>query len=191
MNTAYVYKWTHIPSYKWYIGSRTAKNAHPNDGYICSSRIVKPLILANPNEWKREIVAVGEAQAMYDLESEILDLFDAKHDPRSYNQHNNDAKTNMLGKKHSDITRKKISQSHVGKIGKEPWNKGKPFSDESRKKMSDAKKGKEPWNKGKTNIYSNETKEKIRQANLGKKQSEETRQKYKTRIPWNKGLKLK
>lgn len=31
--TAYVYRWTHIPTGKWYVGSRTAKGSHPNDGY--------------------------------------------------------------------------------------------------------------------------------------------------------------
>jgi hypothetical protein len=49
---AYVYKWVHIPTGKWYIGSRTRVGSHPNDGYYCSSKTVKPLILANPNEWK-------------------------------------------------------------------------------------------------------------------------------------------
>lgn len=36
MTLAYLYKWTHTPSNKWYIGSRTKKKCHPNDGYICS-----------------------------------------------------------------------------------------------------------------------------------------------------------
>ena len=31
--TGFVYKWTHIPTQKWYVGSRTAKGCHQADGY--------------------------------------------------------------------------------------------------------------------------------------------------------------
>lgn len=37
---------------------------------------------------------------------------------------------------------------HGFKKGMIPWNKGKTFSEETRKKMSEARIGKEPWNKG-------------------------------------------
>jgi hypothetical protein len=87
----YVYKWTHLPTLKWYVGSRVAKNCHPDDGYICSSKKVKKLIAANSSEWKREIVHIGEDA--YDVETEILELFDARHDLRSFNGHNNDFDT--------------------------------------------------------------------------------------------------
>ena len=58
------------------------------------------------------------------------------------------------------------------------------YSDELRKKMSDAHKGNIPWNKGKRNIYSDETLEKIRigrskqvSGMLGRKHTKETKQK--------------
>lgn len=115
MTQAYVYKWTHIPTMKWYIGSRTAKNSHVNDGYICSSRVVKPLIEEHPNEWIRTIVGVGTVDEMYQLETEILQLFDAKNDPRSFNRSNNEhprgATYGMKNKTHSSETRKKMSLS--------------------------------------------------------------------------------
>lgn len=38
-----------------------------------------------------------------------------------------------LGKHHSEITRKKISESHKGKI---PWNRGIPRTEECKRKMS-------------------------------------------------------
>jgi hypothetical protein len=88
-NCCYVYKWTHIPSLRWYVGSRTAKNSHPNDGYICSSVYVKPLIINNPDDWHREIIEIGSAQEMRDLEQEILQTFNAAQDIRSFNQSNN------------------------------------------------------------------------------------------------------
>jgi hypothetical protein len=37
---AYVYKWTHLPTLMWYVGSRTAEGCHPEDRYICSSKSV-------------------------------------------------------------------------------------------------------------------------------------------------------
>lgn len=95
MNEPYVYKWTHLPTMMWYVGSRVAKRCHPNDGYICSSKIVEPMIVANPEEWQREIIHRG--QDAYDVESEILQLFNARDDVRSFNGHNNDGKFSTAG----------------------------------------------------------------------------------------------
>lgn len=68
---------------------------------------------------------------------------------------------NMLGKKHSPETLLKISQSRKGKY--KSWNTGKPWSDETKQKMSAARIGKEPWNKGKPGLRtaSIETKNKM------------------------------
>jgi hypothetical protein len=63
---------------------------------------------------------------------------------------------------HSEKTKKLLSD----------LNKGKIMTEESRKKMSESKKGKVSPRKGV--ILSDETKNKLRIANLGKKQSSET-----------------
>ena len=140
MAIAYVYKWTHIPSMRWYIGSRTNKNAHLDDGYICSSKVVKPMIEQNPNEWKREIIGTGTIEEMRELESEILQLFDAMNDSRSFNQHNNDGKFFFLGgKPMSEKHKQKIKNALIGK----------PLTDERRKNISEATLGRTAWNKGK------------------------------------------
>ena len=69
-------------------------------------------------------------------------------------------------------------------------SKGVIMSEESKLKMSNAKKGKPSKRKG--CHLSEETKEKLRQANLGKHHSDETKRKCseanKGCIPWNKGL---
>jgi len=73
-------------------------------------------------------------------------------------------------------------------IGRKPWNTGikrPPFSAETRKKMSEAHKGKTPsyvpsgWNKGMKGCYtlSDETKNKIAAAGVGRVCSEDTRRK--------------
>lgn len=60
--------------------------------------------------------------------------------------------------------------------------KNRKFSDEARKKMSEAKKGKQPWNTGKRykrSPHSAETKLKISKSNIGKIVSPETRLKMR------------
>ena len=103
MTTPYVYKLTHIPTMKWYVGSRYAKGCHPDDNYMSSSRTVRADCIINPLNWIKTIIAIGNAQEMYELESDILQLTDAKNDLRSFNLHNNDG---------------------LGSVYKGPWNKG-------------------------------------------------------------------
>lgn len=92
MTQAFVYRWTHIPTGKWYIGSRTGKGCHPDDGYICSSKVVKPLIQANPEQWVRHILAMGSSSDMRKLEVELLINSNAAQNPQSYNQTNGSIK---------------------------------------------------------------------------------------------------
>ena len=169
MTISYVYKWTNLLTMKWYVGSRTAKNCHPSDGYICSSKLVKPMILENVNEWKKEIIAVGSVEEMLRLESDILELLDAKNDPRSYNQHNGDGKFKNKG--------------------------GIPLTEEHKLNLGASKKGRVAWNKGKK--MTAEYCQKLKAGHTGKTRpaqktsSNELRSNaLKGRIPWNKGLKL-
>ena len=74
------------------------------------------------------------------------------------------------GFKHSEETRKKMSES---KKGKKPYE----ITEKTRKKMSESKKGKIPWNKGKVNVYSEETRKKMSESKKGKTHSLETRKK--------------
>ena len=158
MERAYVYKWTEKSTGKWYIGSRTAKRAHPDDGYICTSKIVKPLILSNPDNWIREILFVGDPKAAIELESVLLVESNAAHNDQSYNQHNQDMKWTRVGCKDSEEVRRKKSIARMGqknpsygKTGKLSPNFGKPrpMKDETREKLRKALRGKPAWNKGK------------------------------------------
>ena len=81
------------------------------------------------------------------------------------------------GMHHSEESRRKMSEARKGKV---PWNKGKHgiYSEESRIKMSEARKGKVPWNKGKKGLLVpwNKGKKGLQVAwNKGKTLSEETR----------------
>ena len=86
---AFVYKWIHKPTGMWYIGSRTAKGCHINDGYICSSKIVKPMIQKKPEEWTRYIISTGLPKEMRSLETKLLIESNAKKNMMSFNRSNN------------------------------------------------------------------------------------------------------
>ena len=157
MEQAYVYMWKEIATDKWYIGSRTRKGCHPDDGYICSSKIVKPLIEANPNNWTRKILFVGEPKRALEIESFTLVGMRAKQSEMSYNLHNQDMKWTRTGCKDSDEVRKKKSLARIGeknpsfgKRGKLSPNLGRknPMKPETKEKLSLALKGKSGWNKG-------------------------------------------
>jgi len=134
MSKAYVYYWQELSTNKWYIGSRTRKGCHPNDGYITSSKIVRPLIQNKPTNWKRTIVAAGDPKDMLNFEITLLKALDAKNDPMSYNRHNGKGDFTTTGMKISEETRRKMSKAHIGK------KKGPP-SEETRRKISEAQKG--------------------------------------------------
>lgn len=103
MTRAYLYKWTEKTTGKWYIGSRSRKGCHPNDGYICSSKVVKPMIKECPDNWIREVLVIGHPKYIVELEANYLKALDAKNDCMSYNQCNgfgdiiNDRRVNQFG----------------------------------------------------------------------------------------------
>lgn len=153
---AFVYKWIHAPSKMWYIGSRTKTNCHPNDGYICSSRVVKPMIAANPADWVREIIATGSPAEMVLLEYSMLKLLGARDDASSFNMHNGSGNFTNAGVPHLEETKQKISIACKGKSkifslegtkarvsALQQAIKGKPQSAEHKKKRSEAMSGKQ------------------------------------------------
>ena len=150
MEQAYVYKWTELSTGKWYIGSRTKKNCHPNDGYICSSKIVKPLIIKNPENWIREILFVGDALEAIALESKLLTEQDAKNNVDSYNLHNQDMNFHGIRAEVTKERRKEISLRFKGKPSH--WRgKKNPSVGESNKKRTGIKRPEHSeWMKGRT-----------------------------------------
>lgn len=155
---AYLYKWTHLPTGKWYVGSRTAKGCHVQDGYICSSTTVKPMIKESPDDWTREILAIGSGLYIRDLEARYLVSLDAKNDVMSYNLHNGDGKFTTAGRSSTSRERKIVSERF----------KGKPRSLESIQKTAAGLRGQK---------RSPETCKRIGQASTGRVQSQLAREK--------------
>lgn len=152
MTNIHVYQWFNINTLEYYIGYTMGKVKN----YICSSKYVKPRVLENPSEWHKEILAYFETGAeAREFETKCI--------------------KSMWGDKL--LLNRTIT-------GKEFSTEGKPLSIEHRQKLKDADRSN--WklsDQGKQNIIdckkgiprSNETKEKLRKANLGKKVSEETK----------------
>lgn len=161
---AYVYKWVHIPTGKWYIGSRTRAGSHPDDGYYCSSAVVKPLIIANPKDWKREILATGTPLEMRDLETKLLQDYNAKHDENSFNQHNNDRAPVRTGIPHTPQSIEKM---------RGPRNSYGPQSPEHIEKRAAKKRGVPRLDL----TISNKERIGDKNPNFGKVQSDEWKQK--------------
>jgi hypothetical protein len=124
MEQAYVYMWKEIATEKWYIGSRTRKGCHPDDGYICSSKTVKPLIKANPEGWTRKILFVGDPFKAIEIESFVLTEMRAKQSEMSYNLHNQDMNFHGIRKAMTPEIKKRLSDALKGKPS---HRKGKPF----------------------------------------------------------------
>jgi hypothetical protein len=171
MSIAYVYKWTELKSGKWYIGARGAKGCHPDDSYICSSKIVKPLIQKNPNEWKRDILYIGDASVIFFIEAQILESLNAKKDPLSFNKHNGDGKFSMRGKQFNDEHKKKMGAWQIGRkfdsssIAKRTASRsGFQQTQEAKNKISNSLKG-----NGLGVPKSEEQKQKIRETMTGRK----------------------
>lgn len=84
---AFVYCWTDTANQKLYVGSHKGKI---DDGYICSSKIMKEEYLKRPNDFVRQIIATGLLSDIRQLESRILRSASARSDSCFYNKHEND-----------------------------------------------------------------------------------------------------
>ena len=78
---AFVYMWEHNTTKHYYIGSHWG---HPDDGYICSSRLIQEHIKMNPEQWHRTILETGSRESVRRVEEEILK--DLVNDPLCLNQ---------------------------------------------------------------------------------------------------------
>jgi hypothetical protein len=116
---AFVYRWREHATGKWYIGYHKGS---PQDGYICSSQIVKPLIQARPAQWSRRILRFGTRQQMVALEHRILKRLDARRNPSSYNQTNGAqdlyqlSRWEQLGYDFTQMTSKEIAKKYQEEI---------------------------------------------------------------------------
>lgn len=109
---SFVYIWTNLTTGKKYIGVHKGSS---DDGYICSSKIMLEEYQINPSNFKREIIAHGLFEDMYNLETKMLREANAAENSNYYNQSNNNGQFYI--KKHNEQTKEKIRQKALGRKG--------------------------------------------------------------------------
>ena len=167
-------------NHKKYGGVRSCKGLPENDDYMGSSSYVEEA-MENGNVFTKHIIKTFDTRdEANEYEEKWLKRMNAGYNSDWYNMTNGRKNFCTHGIKLSEETKKKMSEAKKGYV---PWIKGKKLSEETKQKMSKSKKGMK---------RSEETKRKIGKAHKGSKRTEEHKKKIseatKGRIPWNKGI---
>ena len=163
----YIYKITNQINGKIYIGKHSTDNL--DDGYMGSG------ILICKAEKKYGLENFTKEYLSFCDTEEKLNWFEKfyikKFNARQVGYNLTDGGDGILGRKHTEETRKKMSESQKANYIKENHpNFGKHLSEETKEKLGEAKKDKP---------RSEETKQKISDAMKGKHHSEDTKQKMR------------
>jgi hypothetical protein len=106
-----------------------------DDGYICSSKLMLEQYQERPHYFIRSIIGKGSAKDCKRFETVLLQSVNAKKDKQFYNQSNN---TNgFVCKGHTKETRMKMAAANNSK-GKNHPLFGKKYSQEEKQKMREA-----------------------------------------------------
>ena len=147
----YIYRITNKINGKTYIGQHKYKSL--NDNYMGSGKLIK------------------RAQKKYGIESFEKEILYSRI---QYKETADDMERFAIAKERA-LGKAEYNLANGGQGGNGGANKGKHPSEETRRKLSEAKKGKTPWNKGK--MMSDEMKKKLSESTKGKHLSEETKRK--------------
>jgi len=147
--TPYTYLITFLPTGQRYYGVRTKRGCHPTDlwnSYYTSSKEVRQLIKehscgAFTTEVRRTFRTREQAIAW---EHRVLRRLDAARNPQYLNRNNGDRKfinngITMNGRQHTEDAKRRMAINSSGP--KNPNWGGKAFTDETRRKLSEARKG--------------------------------------------------
>jgi hypothetical protein len=162
----FVYIWRDRKHKRYYIGAHWGTET---DGYICSSNWMRDAYRRRPKDFKRRIMVsnISSRKELFETEYRFLSTISpGELGTKYYNLFNHKfshwSETRTIssnkGRVFSEETRKKMSQAQLGNTNK----RGSKLSIESREKMSQARKGIASPNKGIP--CSEETKKKISEA---------------------------
>ena len=180
-----VYQHRNLKNGKSYVGmtSREPKKRWNNGlGYKDNSKMWSDIQNSDWNtDWEHNILGKFEdKQEALNLEEMFIRLFD------SINEGYNTSTYGGTSYKRTDETKKKMSESHIGKHHSEESKKkiseaqtGKHHSEESKRKMSESHIGKH---------FSEEHKKKISESHIGKHHSEESKKKISEALRVNRIL---
>ena len=174
-----IYYILNILQNKIYIGSsvNVIKRMSQHKNSLCKNNHYNKYLQKSWNKYGEGsfdfgILEKAKNQNLIEIEQKYIDHYKSFIPKYGYNM--NPAAEGRFGAKHSEETKKRLSE--IG-MGKTPWNKGKSFSEEVKRKMSETKKGKK---------VSKETRRKMSISQKGRKYSEETRRKMSESQKGNK-----
>jgi hypothetical protein len=172
----FVYVWYDKLRKMYYIGSHWGTET---DGYICSSNRMRNVYKRRPQDFKRRIVCLcSTKQLLLEEENRYLAMASNKNKEKYYNMNFN-VFGHWSSKDNSKSIGQKISESHKKHENWGHWSKGKPVSEETKEKLRQANLGKkhseETKEKCRSLRHSEETKKKISEAGKGRTHTEETK----------------
>lgn len=173
---AFVYCWSDFGTNKLYIG---VHKGTPDDGYVCSSKPMLEEYTKRPNDFSRQIIAMGVYPEMYTLETAILKAAEADKSPGFYNMTLNHGPFYCKGPHSPEHVEKRIAPLRGRK--RSPEDVEKIASQLRGRKMPPGFGAKISFIlKSKQRKASEETKKKQSLALIGKPLSEETKIKMGT-----------
>jgi hypothetical protein len=128
MTEAFLYKWHDKANDMFYVGYHKGR---ADDGYICSSKHMKPEYDKRPQDFERTILLYGESKYVREMESRYLVAVDAAKDKTYYNKYNTFPYFTTCGYSPSAETRTKLSAAMKDRV----------FTEQHRQRLSEASKG--------------------------------------------------
>lgn len=187
-NNAYgfIYITTNLINGKKYIGQKVFDKYWKS--YLGSGiHITRAIKKYGKENFIKNIIAIAYSkEELNELEKEFIKNYNAVENDDYYNI-SCGGESGMFGIKHSEESKQKMSEAHIGKklsdetkrklseitSGEKHYLYGKHPSEKTREKQSEAHKGEKNYNYGKER--SEKTKQKISKTEKGKKVSEETK----------------
>lgn len=150
MKYGFIYLWRDSKHNRFYLGRHWGTE---DDGYVCSSKVMREAYRRRPTDFKRRIVSrVYEKDVLIDEEQRWLNMIrPSEVNIKYYNKTLKSTTPSTKGYNHSKETRLKISKGNKGKIRSDEFKEklsktvSKQFSDpDKRKNLSE--KVKALWN---------------------------------------------
>lgn len=156
---------------KKYIGQH--KCSDENDNYLGSGKALRRAVdkYGKENFERYTLYRAETKEELAQKEIDFIAAFNATHRKDYYNINEGGNVNRMCGENNPNYGKR---GDLCPTSGKNHWNYGKHWSDEAKKKISESHKGKPSWNKG--IAMREESKAKLSKANTGKERTDEARQ---------------